>query len=104
MTVKYKRVVNALGATIEEGFEDLFAEKADKIQRDVNTAQTRFFKKLIMKTIGRKSAPNLGEYTPVWKPLSGKYLKKKSALGQSTGFYSKTGELKSSLNSLTAGS
>lgn len=102
MTVKYQRVVNSLATTIEEGFEDVFAEKADKIQRQVNVAQARFFKKLVMKTIGRKSAPNLGEYTPVWKPLSSKYLKKKSALGQSQGFYEKTGELKSALGSLNA--
>lgn len=102
MTVKYERVVNALYGTIEEGFEDRFAEVANRLDKAVTAVQARFFKKLVMKAIDKKAAPNLGDNTPVWKPLSGKYLEKKKKLGQSSGFYMQTGELKSALSSLNA--
>ena len=106
MTVEYNGVLNSLFQAVEEGFEDIFADKAEEIQRRVNRVHERFFKKLVMKAIDVKSAPNLGEYTPVWEPLSsgktgnGGYLAKKKRLGQSSNFFIATGELKTAMQRL----
>jgi hypothetical protein len=100
MTVKYDSVMNTLTGMVETGFEDIFARKADTIQREVIKVQSRFFKRLVLKTIGRKSAPNLDEFTPSWAPLNSKYVDKKRKAGYTGGFFERTGELKTALRNL----
>jgi len=100
MTLNYQRVMNSLFKVVEESFEDTFESNVKKLDREVNKAQSRFFKKLVNKAIDVKSAPSLDEYTPVWKALNPKYLQEKRRLGQGTNFFKKTGELKTSLSSL----
>lgn len=98
--IKFDRVVRGLYKQIENGFEDKFAENVNRIQKLVGTAHRNFFKRLVVKAIDKRSAPRLGEYTPVWKQLNPKYRATKQKQGQSTNFFMRTGELKTTLQSL----
>ena len=95
MTLKYDNVVNRLYTVIGEGYEDTVRDLSLDLKTQVSKVQRRFFKRLALKMIDKKRAPNLGQFTPVWKKLE--YQTKKTNEGYTGGFFKKTGDLRKDL-------
>lgn len=96
----FERVGNTLFTMVEEGFEDRFAEVADRLEKHVQAVQKDFFDIMAIKAIDVSGPPDLGSYTPTWKALTTKYLAAKGKAGFSTNFYKRTGALQTSLQKL----
>lgn len=97
----------ALTARLEVQFERALVkrikEKEEEIRRKAANLQKFFFKMLIRRGIGVTTAPDLGEYTPVWEPLvynKKSYPKKSRKQRNLDKFYKHTGQLENHLNKL----
>ena len=90
-----ERIGNTLDATIGNAVDAYMNRKEKLIERNLLKLQGEFFKTLALMTINAANAPNLGEYTPTWKPLDPGYTARKQKRGK--GFYNFRGGLKRSL-------
>lgn len=78
MERQIRRVEDRLQMTAGEAFDRSVNKTLKIIEKKMAVLQQKFFTMLVMKTVGAKGPPKLGEYTPMWKPLSEAYTDRRS--------------------------
>lgn len=99
-----ERVLNTIYGRTEQGFDEKMDNVIRRIEAKILVAHQDFFKQLVQVGIDVTSAPNLGIYSPTWKPLTRKYQerRKKQRGVYYNRFFKNTGDLKTTLSSLSA--
>lgn len=67
------------------------------VLKESNDLNKNFYKTFVQKAIDVPSAPDLGSYTPFWKPLKPNYQKLKEKVAPGAGFFRYKGDLKEGL-------
>lgn len=89
------RIANRLAGIVQDGGQRLIANRAAKLDTELTKLQGQFFLGLATAAINVDTPPNLGIYTPKWKPLDEKYKRRSKKQGK--GFYNFRGQLRQSL-------
>lgn len=99
---KADNVLGSVAATGVDKYLDMIETIRKRIETSVKRSNAQLLKTFAVMALDVAGPPSLGEYTPQWEPLSSKYLKWKQRRNMSLNFYSKKGDLRSTMMGLRA--